>query len=191
MNTKHLTKALGFFSEKYMYLKEESFDELDRNIENGTLNLDQLRLEFRHALKNNDFDWIQLAKNTELLERIDNYSSRDIKIHAMVLLYDKVFPNKAATQKELLEASAEVENILKEHAKNNNNWVSFNEIFPHFNNDPRFSRIREHDLWKLIPNIENVDRYLENYEKQYALNYIRLPHSGNEISLNKINKNTR
>ncbi len=180
MKTKNLAMALTEFSEILLSPIEGPYDAMDRSVDSGILDLDQLRLEFTAAVESTDFDWMQFARDIELLEWIDNYNGREVRIHVMDLLHDRLFPDKAATQQELSEAATEVRNFLKARAEINDEWVNSSELYVHLNKDPRFARIREHDLKKLVLIVAEIQCYFEGDKKRHALNLLRIPQGKRE-----------
>ena len=71
--------ALTNFSEALMCPLDESWDATYRHIDNGSLDLSKLKEEIDSALDDDQFNWLQIAKDAELLEgkSIDNYTNTD------------------------------------------------------------------------------------------------------------------
>lgn len=94
MNKYDILKTVLFpFQENLDLDHEQRYDLFTNNIVNGFVNKDELKSEFQNALSDQNFDWLQLAKESELFIEPEKYTNEEIKEYVKSLirsyLYEK------------------------------------------------------------------------------------------------------
>lgn len=176
MENKYLKMALTNFSEALMCPLDESWDATYRHIDNGSLDLSKLKEEIDSALDDDQFNWLQIAKDAELLEgkSIDNYTNTEIKYHVLDLLYDELFPERIPGKQLITKAAINAEKILKKNLEKNNHWIDCNELYSQIKIHPVFERVQRYDMRKILIEISNIEVLPESYEKFHATDFVRL-----------------
>ncbi len=163
--------ALGNFMEDLWLSRNESINAVNRSISGDFIDKQQLILDYLHVMSTIDFDWINFAKESQLLITIENYTNLEVKNYVKSLLQDYLFPEKVITDKEIKNLNFAVEDILKNYTLNDG-WMYSYDVFDELKKQEQFKDLEYYNLWKL-PFIERriEQKYIEN--KEIEIGYLR------------------
>ena len=74
----NLKRVLSTFREDLWLPFEDSIGCINVEIDNGTIKQEKLKEEFNNSINNSHFNWLELARETQLLISPDNYSNIEI-----------------------------------------------------------------------------------------------------------------
>jgi len=112
-NYKNLINILTAFMEDMWIPYEDSYSMINRDLKDNEILLKSLVTEFKEAVNESNFNWIDLAIESQLLISPDNYSNKEIKNYVQFLLQDYLVPEKTMTKEEILALDNEVQKYLK------------------------------------------------------------------------------
>lgn len=165
-NLTNLINALAAFMEANWLPYEDSIGSINWCITHGTINKEKLVSEYLRVTSEKSFDWISLAKETQLLIIPENYSNEDIKNYVKFLLHDFLFPETKITEQEVENLNIAVENILKQNTENDG-WMFSYDLYNALKKQDEFKNLEYYNLWKL-PFLKKriLQRYIENKERE-------------------------
>ncbi len=162
----NLILALAKFAEDWWLPYHESISMLTTAIDNLMINKQDLINDFIQTTNDVNFDWISLARESQLLIIPENYSNEDIKNYIKFLLQDFLFPETKMTEQEVENLNIAVENILKQNIENDG-WMFSYDLYNALKKQDEFKNLEYYNLWKL-PFLKKriLQRYIENKERE-------------------------
>ncbi|WP_422091803.1 hypothetical protein [Tenacibaculum ovolyticum] len=145
---KNLTRSLGVFMEDLWIPFSDSIGIIQGEVKTGVISFPELRNEFEYCIHKTDFNWLQLAKDTQLLIEPNNYSNVEICNYVKWLLYDYIFPDKILKNNYIVKLSQEVIKILEERFEPND-WVSSYTIYDILILKSDFNNLEYYNFWKI------------------------------------------
>ena len=124
----NLLRTLGAFMEDLWLPYEDSIGCVNTEIENGVIDKEKLLCEFKNSVNDPNFNWIQLAQETQLLISPNDYSNIEICNYVKWLLQDYLYPEKVLTENEIQQLGKDVEDVLKKHFINEG-WMFSYELY--------------------------------------------------------------
>lgn len=178
-NCENLILALANFAEDWWLPYNDSVSMLNNAIDNGMIIQPDLLKNFVEAIDDVNFDWVNIAKESQLLINPEEYTNFEIKDYANLLLYDYLIPEKIITKEELDELNISDENLLQKYTSNDG-WMLAYDLFNELKKEDRFINLEYYNLWKL-PYIKRriLQRYINNKERQ--IGYLKYNKSKSEI----------
>lgn len=165
-NYKNLILALAKFNEDWWIPYRDSIGMLSIAIQNGMISRDSLIDEFTEATKDSNFNWKDLARESQLLIEPENYLDIEIKNYVKFLIQDYLFPDRVLADSEIIKLEKSVEDILK-WEKSNDGWVLAQRIFDDLQKQPQFRDLEYYNLWKL-PFLKKriLQKYIDGKERE-------------------------
>ncbi len=87
-NFGNLSAALSIFTDQYDLSLDQNLASLDRSIIQGLIDAEKLEEELSLALENLHFDWVNIARETDLITyNLEDWSNSRIREHVKGLLW--------------------------------------------------------------------------------------------------------
>jgi len=173
----NLILAVSKFSEDLWIPYEDSIGSLNLSIKGGMINRENLVKEFGEAINDSNFNWKQLAKESELFIDVDSHTNEELREHIENLLTLYLHPElELTTEQEILLEHAIV-SILKKKFEESQEWLSSVQLLRMVKINPVFSNIGLYHIWdlflkKILYNKLPIERKpLE--EKERYIGYLR------------------
>lgn len=144
----NLILALAKFSEDWWLPFEDSIGLINTAIHGGMINKGDLENEFLESVSNENFNWNDLAKESQLLIAPDLYSNVEISNYVKFLLSDYLFPQKILSLDEIQSLNKEVKNILKNYSSDNG-WMFSYDLYEELKRNEQFKNLEYYHLWKV------------------------------------------
>ncbi|MBF4516604.1 hypothetical protein IRZ71_09620 [Flavobacterium sp. ANB] len=165
-NNENLILALAKFAEDWWLPYNDSISMLSNAIENGMISKRDLVKNLIEAINDVNFDWIDLAKESQLLIIPEAYTNKEIKNYAKFLLYDYLIPEKIITKEELDNLNIAVENLLQKHTSNDG-WILAYDLFDELKKQDQFVDLEYYNLWKLpFINRQILQRSIQDKDRE-------------------------
>src|SRR6218665_1334327 len=148
MNFDNLLRALNEFMESLWRPFEDSIGGVNAEIERGMINKKKLIQEFSEAINDENFDWVNFSKESQLLIEPESYSNIEIKNYVQRLLQDYLYPEKILSNEKTELLNGTVQNILKEYVPNYG-WMYSYDLFEALKKEEPFKDLEYYNLWKL------------------------------------------
>ena len=145
MEYKGLRKALALFSEEFWLPTEDSLGLLEDKLTNGTLNEDQLKIEYMDAMSQKNMDWIEIAKKTALVIVPEKYTNTELKDYVKLLLQDFLFPAGRMTDRQFNLLAHSVMDVLSVYTKNDG-WMPIDELYSTLKSFQLFNNLELYEL---------------------------------------------
>jgi hypothetical protein len=178
-NYKNLILALAKFAEDWWLPYNDSISMLSNAIDNGMISKGDLVKNFIEAINDVNFNWADLAKESQLLIMPEAYTNVEIKNYVKLLLYDYLVPEKIITKEKLDSLNITVENLLQKHISNDG-WILAYDLFDELKKQDQFIDLEYYNLWKL-PFIKRriLQKYIENKDRE--IGYLKYNEPENQI----------
>lgn len=165
-NYENLILALAKFAEDWWLPYDDSIGMISNAISNGMISKEDLVKNFIEVINDVNFDWINLARESQLLIMPEAYTNVEIKNYAKLLLYDYLVPKKIIPKKKLDDLNVTVENLLQKYTSNDG-WVLAYDLFDELKKQDKFINLEYYNLWKL-PFIKRriLQRSIENKDRE-------------------------
>jgi hypothetical protein len=159
----HLYRLFIFFgdefrSEKYSVsiLTQELRDSINGNYPN-TLQLELILDDFKKAESTKDFNWKELAKETQFYEYSEGMTNEEVFLNLQILAWPVIFPEKTLTFEQL--------RLLRDFLFSRlpyNEWVHYDEIV---------DMVRNADIGLSKVNYDSITRLILTYPRRYRYDY--------------------
>lgn len=178
-NYENLILALAKFAEDWWLPYHDSISMLSNAIDNGMINKTDLVKNLIEAINDVNFDWINLAKESQLLITPEAYTNVEIKNYVKLLLYDYLVSEKIITKEELNNLNLAVENLLQKHTSNDG-WILAYDLFNELKKQDLFIDLEYYNLWKLpFTKRRILQRSIENKDRE--IGYLKYNNQENQI----------
>ena len=176
-NYENLILALAKFAEDWWLPYNDSINMLSNAINNGMINKGDLVRNLIEAINDVNFDWINLAKESQLLIIPEAYTNVEIKNYVKLLLYDYLVPEEIITKEKLDDLNMAVENLLQKHISNSG-WILAYDLFDELKKQDQFIDLEYYNLWKL-PFIKKriLQRSIEDKDREIGYLKYNTPES--------------
>lgn len=179
INNENLILALAKFAEDWWLPYNDSISMLNSAINNGMISKVDLVNNLIEAINDVNFDWIDLAKQSQLLILPEAYTNVEIKNYVKLLLYDYLVPKKIITKEKLDDLNITVENLLQKH-KSNDGWLLAYDLFDELKKQDEFKDLEYYNLWKLpFAKRRILQRSIENKDRE--IGYLKYNNQENQI----------
>lgn len=148
----NLILAVSKFSEDLWIPYEDSIGSINASINGGAINRKHLLKEFEEAIHDSDFDWKQLAKESELFINVDSHSNEELKEHIKNLLTLYLHPELELTSEQKASLESEIVSALKMRFGTDQEWMSSSELLGTIKTNPEFSNIASYHIWDIFLN---------------------------------------
>jgi hypothetical protein len=150
---------------------EDSIGCVNLALRNGMIDKTLLVKEFSNAIAKEDFDWIQLAKESTLLLNPVHYSNFEISNYVKYLLWDYLDPTQIWTAAQIAALRYEAISILQKY-ESNNGWMFSYHLREQLKMRQPFQQLEYYHLWKLPCRILKIElKSIE--EKEREIGYLR------------------
>ncbi|MCC9019406.1 hypothetical protein [Flavobacterium lipolyticum] len=170
-NYENLILALAKCAEDWWLPYDDSIGMINNAIDNGMINKRDLVKNFIEAVNDVNFNWMDLAKESQLLITPEAYRNVEIKNYVKLLLYDYLVPEKIITKEELDNLNKTVENILQKYTLNDG-WILAYDLFDELKEQDQFTDLEYYNLWKLSFSKRRIlQKYIEG--KEIEIGYLK------------------
>lgn len=167
----NLILSLSKFAEDWWLPYKDSMDLLLDAIDRGIIDKRCLNDDFIKATSTVDFNWIDLARESELLINPEIYSHIEAKNYVNFLLHDYLFPESVLDKEKINELNSAVEDILKKN-DSNDGWMYSYDLFDKLKRLEGFVDLEYYNLWKLPFIRRKIEqKYIENKDRE--IGYLR------------------
>jgi hypothetical protein len=146
----NLILAVSKFSEDLWIPYEDSIGSLNLSIKGGIINKENLIKEFEEAINNSNFEWRQLAKESELFIDVNSHTNEELKEHVENLLTFYLYPELELSTEQEISLEQAIVFILKNKSRGGQEWVSLAELLSTISAKPEFSNIGSYHIWDLF-----------------------------------------
>ena len=150
-----LHRALSAFMEDLWLPFEDSIGCIENEIKKKSINRNQLIEEFETVINDDNFNWQNLAKDSQLLITPEAYENFEIRNYVKWLLQDYLFPEKQLKPSLIQELNDDVQIILKK-SENDNTWMFSYDLYNVLKTEGKYQKLEYYNLWKL--NFKNIER---------------------------------
>ena len=165
-----LKGVLRLFKEDSGLDNEQVFYFLDQAIDQGSIDLLDLRKELLYALENVNTDWKQIAEDTGLLVNHEDYESFEIADYVKEWLWEYLFPEVKLSESNILELRKSVLELLE--AKRGI-WSDAYDILHTLRLRSEFEKLEYYQLWLIDFKKNGIDRK-EIRNKDRLIGLVRL-----------------
>jgi len=152
-NLENLKRALGAFMEDMWLPFEDSISFINLDIENGMIDKEKLKKEFKESMGNVSFNWEQLATDTQLLVSPNNYSNIEICNYVKWLIQDYLFPKQVMSESNVKKLYTDTLSILK-HSSDTIGWIEAYQLYASLKTKSDYYDFEYYNFWKLDFNKE-------------------------------------
>ncbi len=168
-NFPNLIKTLNLFNIESGLDNEQVFYFFEKSISNEIIILEDFKTEFQDAVQNISFDWVALAAQSNILINPQKYNRLEIINYVKGLLWDYLFPNQRLSKETISKLNNDVAIFLK----NYNNWIFSYDLHDELLAIKKWKELEYYQLWNINFNEYNIERKLENNEKDMEIGYLR------------------
>ena len=127
---------------------EDSIGSINLDIENGMIDKEKLKNEFKESVANFSFDWVQLATDTQLLISPSDYSNIEICNYVKLLIQDYLFPEQVMSESNVRKLYADILDILKNDL-DSGKWIGSYQLDEILKANSHYSDFEYYNFWKL------------------------------------------
>lgn len=147
-NLENLRRALGAFMEDMWLPFEDSIGSINFDVENGMIDKEKLKNEFKETVANVSFDWVQLATDTQLLVSPSDYSNIEIFNYVKWLIQDYLFPEQVISESNVRKLYVDILNILKS-SSDIGEWIGSYQLYDTLKANSDYCDFEYYNFWKL------------------------------------------